>query len=369
MELIWTACKNGTIHEDAHLHRMMQYTPGMFQIVCKNGHLDAAKWLLGKGVYIDSYSPQWETSFNLTCKFGQLHVAKWLHANGANIHFADRHEKTPLFNACMLGHLETVQWLVSIGADIHHANIKGETPMYIACYFNHLHVAKWLWSVGVDVRRRYNTIHNGANTTIMYAACLQGHLDVVKWVHSLGGVDDMHLQTTMNGNTSLHIACIYNHLDVVKWLIAHGASVHLKNRTGDSPLISACMHNHLKIVQWLWPLDQTEYSGRTPLTQALTFTGCGELCMWLLLNGAISDMTGNVCPTRFAETHPNERTILSVVKSTLRYRDETLYMLFMAVGSKLGDATSTVFDYLGSIRGRQLRIARQITLYANSRSL
>lgn len=360
---LWESVKNGTIQDDVHLHGIAPlhvYGRTMLHIVCKNENLKSAQWLIGQGVDIDACTLHWETPFNLSCKYGRLDMAKWLHANGANVNVSDLHEKTPLFNACMLGHLETAQWLVSIGADINVANDKGETPMYIACYFKHLHVAEWLVSIGVDVRTKYTTTESGGNTTLLYAACQRGNLDVAKWVHSKGCTEDMHLQTTLTENTPMHIACIYNHVAIVQWLFSKGASIHVKNRLGNTPLMSACRHNNLDIVKWLWPLDHTEYSERTPLTEAFASTGCGEFVLWLLLNGAVTDKTGNVCTTRLRETHPNEHHVVYIVNSVLRCRDETHHLLFMAVGSKLGDATSTIYDYLGGIRGRQLRIARQI---------
>lgn len=361
---LWESVKNGTIQDDIHLHGIVPlhiYGRTMLHIVCKNGNLISAKWLIDQGVDIDSYTIKWETSFNLSCKYGQLRVAKWLHANGANIHFADRYDKSPLFNACMLGHLDLAKWLVSIGADIYAENIKGETPIYIAGYFNHLHVIDWLWSLGVSVRTRYTITELGGNSTLMYIACLRGNLEVVKWVHSKGGGEDMHLKTTCNGNTALHIACVYDNLEVAKWLVAHGADISVRNLHGNTPLMEACRHNNLKIVKWLWWLNPPEISKKTPLTEAFTSTGCGGLVLWLLLNGAVTDSTGNVWPLRLEEIHPNEYLVVHGIAKVLRHRDETLHFLFLAVRSRLGDATSTIFDYLGGIRGRQLRIARQIS--------
>jgi ankyrin repeat protein len=366
-EALWTACKNGTIQDEPHLHNSMHLPVNnmtMLQIVCKNGHLESAKWLVKRGVYIDACNLQWETAFTLSCKFGHLHVAKWLHANGANIHFADRHNKTPLFNACMLGHLEIAQWLVSVGADIHKANFKGETPLYIACYFNHLHVAEWLLTLGDSVRTRY-TIELNSDVTLMYAASLNGNLDVVKWLHAKGGTEDMHLRTSYNGNTALHIACVYDRLEVAQWLVAHGADISVRNRWDNTPLMEACCQNNLKIVKWLWWINPPEISKKTPLTEAFAGTGCGELVMWLLLNGAVTHSTGNVCLVRLKETHPNEALVRYNISRLLRQRENTLSLLFLAVRSRLGDATSAIFDYLGGIRGRQLRIARQINrIYA-----
>lgn len=361
-DALWTACKNGTIQDEPHLHSSMHFPVNgmsMLQIVCKNGHLNSATWLVKRGVYIDAATVQWETAFNLSCKFGHLHVAKWLHANGADIHFADRHNKTPLFNSCMLGHLETAQWLVSIGADIHVANYRGETPLYIACYFKHIHVAEWLLTLGCSVRTRY-TIELNSDVTLMYAAAMNGHLDVAKWVHAKGGGEDMHLRTTFNRNTALHIACAYDNLEVAQWMVAHGADISVRNCWGNTPLMEACRQNNLKIVKWLWWLNPPEISKKTPLTEAFASTGCGDLVMWLLLNGAVTDSTGNLWPMRLEETHPNEALVRYCVTKALRYRDEALHLLFLAVRSRLGDATSTIFDYLGGIRGRQLRIARQI---------
>ena len=370
-EALWAACKNGTIQDESHLHDSM-YLPvhsmTMLQIVCKNGHLNSAKWLVERGVYIDATTLQWETAFNLSCKFGHLHVAKCLHASGADIHFADRLNKTPLFNACMRGHLETVQWLVGIGANLHVANSKGETPFYIACYFKHLDVAEWLLTVGCSVRTRYtvefyngiSTLDRNSDVTLMYMAGMNGDVDVAKWIHAKGGGEDMHIRTTRCWNTALHIACAYNNLEVAQWMVAHGADISVRNRWGNTPLMEACRQNSLKIVKWLWWLNPPEISLKTPLTEAFAATGCGELVLWLLLNGAVTHSTGNVCLMRLKETSPNEALVQYMITDVLRDRDETLHLLFLAVRSRLGDATSTIFDYLGGIRGRQLRIARQI---------
>ena len=156
---------------------------------------------------------------------GELGVCQWLAAKGAitTIRVKDSRGCTPMFQACSNGHLDVAMWLNGVGAaeDIRTKMCEGLTPMLKACMEGHLHVAKWLFEAGAaeDIRDKDNSGH-----TPMLAACSNGYLDVAKWLFEVGAAEDIRTKCKYYDVPPMHYACLRDHLDVATWLYEVGAS-------------------------------------------------------------------------------------------------------------------------------------------------
>ncbi|KAG0773982.1 hypothetical protein G6F22_014430 [Rhizopus arrhizus] len=54
-----------------------------------------------------------------------------------------------------------------------------------------------------------------------------------------------------DGRIPLHIACREGHFRIVEYLLLHGASIHLRDKSGHTPLFDAVIEKHAKIVHIL----------------------------------------------------------------------------------------------------------------------
>jgi len=109
----------------------------------------------------------------------------------------DQKDKNALFSAAGVGELKKVQSLVNRGVQINEASSKhfGWTPLICAVYHNKANVVRYLLEAGADA----NMADKNGKTPLMWA--------------------------TVNGDEGV---------DALKELIAHGADLHAKDKSGET---------------------------------------------------------------------------------------------------------------------------------------
>jgi hypothetical protein len=266
----------------------------------------------------------------------------------------DSSGNTPLYVACKHGRFDVVVWLCEVGAreDTQNMNDTGRSPLYIVCFMGHFELAKWLFDVGAtaDIRRKVNT-----GETPMWAACSNGHLAVAKWLFEVGAAGDVRTQDN-TGLTPFSAACRNGYFAVVKWLFEVGAAddIRTQGRRRKSPLFLSC-------------------------TKA---TVSSALSTWLLLHGAASDATsergGGHINAGVLNEGVRHRDYRAAVKATLHglisqhavFTEHILPWIHVSakaaprvpLGNLCGHELTIlplISDYIGIIRGRQLRNARE----------
>jgi hypothetical protein len=190
------------------------------------------------------------------------------------------------------------------------------------------------------------------------------------------------------------VACSNGHLAVVKWLNGVGAAedVRTKNNDGLTPLSTACRNGHLKVVQWLFEngaagdIQCQDKNRKRPLYLSCTkATVSGALPSWLLLNGAANDATNpdvdghidaNILNVDL-QKHDYLTAMMLVFQELISAH--TIFIghflpcvhvsakdvLVSPLGHLFGHEITIVphiADYVGIIRGRQLRNAKEAVI-------
>uniref|UniRef100_A0A3P8QVF2 asparaginase n=1 Tax=Astatotilapia calliptera TaxID=8154 RepID=A0A3P8QVF2_ASTCA len=91
-------------------------------------------------------------------------------------------------------------------------------------------------------------IRDALTPTLACAAAKIGDIEALKALKEMGS--NLCL-VDYDGRTPLHVAACEGHLKMVQYLLSHGASVHTKDRYGDTPLCNAVRFRHKEVVKLL----------------------------------------------------------------------------------------------------------------------
>jgi hypothetical protein len=327
-------------------------------IASKYGNLELLHWLSGEGVCLSAANARNITPFSAAIKHGHLKVAQFLHSKGADINLPDVTMNTPFLYACIRGHEGCARWLHQIGADITRANKSDEDALILACMYYHLPLADWLRSVRAYPVASYKTV--------MRTASVRGDLPVAKWVCSVGRqyLDDAH-------GPPMYHACANSSLNVAEWLLRQGVGVNTPYR-GETPFYAAATMYHMEAMAWLHSngasITAPDAEGFTPLRRICTGRFYNDrfyfhyYAVWLILNGAVSNRMGHI--SRSALRKQVGRGRKPVRDNIERLLEESARYVRVLVRLRLGDdVVGYIADYVGVLRGRKLRNARQTLLY------
>ena len=290
-----------------------------------NGLLDIARILLERDgpikSYVNSRDKEGQTPLHFAVKQHHTNIVALLLKFGADVNAQDDYHITPLHGAlegggCIHGHAsritETVQLLVNHGSSVQMRNKDGQTTLHLASLHGYPSIVALLLKLGADVDTRDNdtmtplllasqrwvrnndddsratkivhllvehgaSIHvrNWRGQTPLHLASQRGHSSIVAFLLKLGVDVDAQDHDAMTPLLLAPQEAFSDHhedLRITKTaqvLLEQGASVHMRNRKGQTPLHLASQHGHSSIVALLLKsgadVDAQDNYNETPL--------------------------------------------------------------------------------------------------------
>ena len=228
----------------------------------------------------DTMTPLHLVSQSQLTRFGDSsHIAKTaqvLLEHGASVHMRNKKGQMPLHTASCHGLSDIVALLLKFGADVDAQDNDTMTPLHLvsqsrlAMFGDYSHISKTaqlLLEHGASVR-----VRNKNGQTPLHAASHNGLSDIVALLLKFGADVDAQDNDTM---TPLFL--VSEHLfgddsqttKTAQLLLEHGASVHVRNKTGWMPLHTASHRGHSCIVALLLKfgadVDAQDNDTMTPL--------------------------------------------------------------------------------------------------------
>lgn len=362
---IWKVCRMGDLSVVKRwpcvLHRRVKGQTLVY-IASKYGNLELLHWLSDQGVSLSTPNERNITPFNAAVKHGHLMVAQFLHSKGVDLNAADITLNTPFLYACMRGHVQCARWLHQVGARVTSVNQNDEDALVLACMYYHLAVADWLRSIRSFSPTSYKRV--------MRTASVRGDLAVAKWVCSVGR---QYLHDA-DGPPMYH-ACANSSLNVAKWLVSQGVGINTPYK-GQTPFYAAATMYHIDAMVWLHSngasITTPDAEGFTPLRRVCTMRFYNDrfyfhyYAVWLILNGAVSNRMGYISKAALRKQvgrgrQPVRENIERMLEETSRYA-RVLWGIRVR-RNLVDDVVGYIADYVGVLRGRKLRNARQTLLY------
>jgi ankyrin repeat protein len=227
------------------------------------GDMDTLQALLEGGADVNARDKKGFTALNWAASRGNMEAVKLLLAWGANVDNAGEKGHTPLLSAALLNHTEVAALLVDsgaavgvvetallgdrsllaqlleVGADIESENTACMTPLMAAAASGHNDCIRLLLDRGANLHR-VNIRHFSALTwAINYdrretvPLLLEAGMDV--------NAPDQHESEYLRGGTPIRHAIMHRLPEMTRLLIAHGATMDVRDVRGQTPLHWAAM--------------------------------------------------------------------------------------------------------------------------------
>ena len=147
----------------------------------RNGHQEAAEYLLSQGDDIEMSDKYGFTVLHVVPFYGNVQFAQMLLDNGAILDAESDKKQTPLHIAAKHGSLQLCKLFLKKGAEIDAQDINEETPLFYAVRNNQPAIVKFLVNNGADI-----TIKNSKKNQVIHIAAKVGNEETVIFLLTKG---------------------------------------------------------------------------------------------------------------------------------------------------------------------------------------
>ncbi len=254
------------------------------------GKKNVTEFLIGRGANIDARDTSGMTPLYYAAIHNCEYIVDLLLSKGADVNAKHEYNFVLLNYAIWDGSKDAIKLLISKGANVNVKDDDGFTLLIWAIWWSDKDMVELLISNGADL----DTEEDSYGCTALYWAAVQGSKDLVELLIAKGAapLSAMHsaacagdlakvkslvkegtdVNTKGKGSgdeTPLFAAVFADHNDVAKFLIAKGADVNAKDKSGQTPLHPACEHGKRNMVELLIAegadVNAKDYGGATPL--------------------------------------------------------------------------------------------------------
>lgn len=167
-----------------------------------------------------------EKALAIAIRQGDLDAAKQLIGKGGSVDLKDELATPILINAASGGNVDMVNLLISKGVNLDVMNKVGQTAIGRAAYFGHLEVVKALLNSRVDV----NLTDEKYELSPLISAAAGGNPEIGQLLIDQGA--ELDHQEGISGFTPLMMATAYRQVEFVQMLLEAGANPYIKTMEG-----------------------------------------------------------------------------------------------------------------------------------------
>ncbi|KAH9191019.1 hypothetical protein AeNC1_006998 [Aphanomyces euteiches] len=223
----------------------MSPTDEMLFEAVKDGNVRRVRALLRDGANVNAKDRTLNSPLYYALRHGQLYVAEELLANCALIDEANQSGVTALTCAIRNGNIDGVKLLLAHGATANIPGLDWKTPLVWAIVKKEWEILKELLDHGGTFMVDELAKHRQA---AMHWASMSGRVDIVRLL------SDYRVEVKpvdKNDNTPMYKALRNKHWAVVMELVAHGGLVDTKNQDGETSLHEASYIGDTDFVEFL----------------------------------------------------------------------------------------------------------------------
>jgi len=208
------------------------------------GYLDMVKYLLTKGVNIESKN-KWNNNALMNAALtGYVEIGKLLIEHGANIEVHGSENYTPLQTALAYNNPDFALMLLNNGAKVKTTDFIDQPPIILASWYGNPQIIKTLVEKGSDINYAASD-----NNSVLHNVCSNGNIESIDYLIQKGANVNL---VNADGELPLHIVTTQNNSDAVKLLVKKTTTLNLKNKNfGNTALLLAAINGDLKSTQYL----------------------------------------------------------------------------------------------------------------------